>query len=124
MKKAIGIIILGLLLTSCSTSKVMNNVMTSWKGSHISEVIDQWGYPSAQQDIAGRKLYIWVESVSGITTGTITGDTISMMGGAWTCKRILEVNDEEKVISWQWSGNNCPFGLTGRYKNWPKKLSN
>ena len=94
--------------------------MTSWKDSHISEVIDQWGYPSRQQTIAGKKLYLWEESVTALYT--LTPGSIS--GGTWTCKRILEVNDEEKVISWQWSGNNCPFGLTGRYKNWPKKLSN
>ena len=119
MKKAIGIIILGLLLTSCSTTKVMNNVMNSWKGSYISEVINQWGYPDAQQEIAGKKLYIWDESITALYT--FSG---SISGGTWSCKRILEVNDEEKVISWQWSGNNCPFGLTGRYKNWPKKLSN
>ncbi len=90
-----------------------NHCLRKTKGGYMSR-------PSRQQTIAGKKLYLWEESVTALYT--LTPGSIS--GGTWTCKRILEVNDEEKVISWQWSGNNCPFGLTGRYKNWPKKLSN
>ena len=133
MKKFFGLIVLLFGLTSCSgglSGGVMNKIMESWEGSQITEAINQWGYPNSQQEIAGKKLYVWDRTVSGpsssTSTGTITGNSVSILtntlgGGSWNCRRILEVNDNEKIISWQWSGNNCPFAAVGPYASWPKK---
>ena len=133
MKKFFGLIVLLFGLTPCSgglSGGVMNKIMESWEGSQITEAINQWGYPNSQQEIAGKKLYVWDRTVSGpsssTSTGTITGNSVSILtntlgGGSWNCRRILEVNDNEKIISWQWSGNNCPFAAVGPYASWPKK---
>ena len=133
MKKFFGLIVLLFGLTSCSgglSGGVMNKIMESWEGSQITEAINQWGYPNSQQEIAGKKLYVWDRTVSGpsssTSTGTITGNSVSILtntlgGGSWNCRRILEVNDNEKIIGWQWGGNNCPFAAVGPYASWPKK---
>ena len=77
-----------------------------------------------------KKLYVWDRTVSGpsssTSTGTITGNSVSILtntlgGGNWNCRRILEVDDNEKIIGWQWGGNNCPFAAVGPYASWPKK---
>ena len=133
MKKFFGLIVLLFGLTSCSgglSGGVMNKIMESWEGSQITEAINQWGYPNSQQEIAGKKLYVWDRTVSGpsssTSTGTITGNSVSILtntlgGGNWNCRRILEVDDNEKIIGWQWGGNNCPFAAVGPYASWPKK---
>ena len=134
MKK---IIFIFLFLVSCSgglSGQVMNKVMDSWQGSHINEVIAQWGYPNAEQNIAGKKIYIWDRTVNWTPpstttgTGTIIGDTVSIIttttgGGTstWSCRRILEVNESNIITGWQWGGNNCPFAAVGPYASWPKK---
>tara|TARA_B100001093_G_C26160990_1_gene731573 strand:- start:99 stop:503 length:405 start_codon:yes stop_codon:yes gene_type:complete len=133
MKNFFGLIVLLFALTSCSgglSGGVMNKIMESWEGSQITEAISQWGYPNSQQEIAGKKLYVWDRTVSGpsssTSTGTISGNSVSILtntlgGGNWNCRRILEVDDNEKIIGWQWGGNNCPFAAVGPYASWPKK---
>jgi len=133
MRKIFTKVLFFLILTSCSggiSGGVMDKIMSSWVGSNISEAINQWGYPNSQQEIAGKKIYIWDRTVSGpsssTSTGTITGNSVSILtntlgGGNWNCRRILEVNSTETIISWQWGGNNCPFAAVGPYANWPKK---
>ncbi len=59
MIKRFLIIFMALSLLGCaykSTSEIMN----SWKGSHISQVIQSWGPPTqVTEDGAGGKIYIW-----------------------------------------------------------------
>lgn len=136
MKKAI-LILLITFLASCSgglNGKVMNNIMDSWKGSHIDEAINQWGVPDAEQKMAGRRFFVWDKNMTWTApstttgTGTVVGNTVSIItnttgGGTsnWNCRRVLLVNDENIITSWQWSGNNCPFAAVGPYASWPKK---
>ncbi len=126
------------VLTACSGGfGTMDRVMSSWQGASLDEVISQWGYPAAQQDIAGRKLYHWDKTATlampSHTTGTanIIGNTAyintTTYGGGlshWSCRRTLEVNDSNMVVGWQWGGNNCPFATIGMgYENWPRRTS-
>lgn len=59
MTKRFLIIFMALSFLGCaykSTSEIMN----SWKGSHISQVIQSWGPPTqTTDDGAGGKIYIW-----------------------------------------------------------------
>ena len=109
--------------------------MSSWEGAPLDAVIAQWGYPDQEQVIAGRKIYRWHYRKSvglpATTTGTVT-PTIG--GGAYVnttttgggtlhgdCTRIVEVNEKNIVVRWQWSGNNCPFADMGEYANWQRR---
>ncbi len=81
----------------------MNKVMDSWIGENIDTVINIWGYPSSEKEIAGKKLYYWLNS-----SYVVSGNQYSVYGVEATCNRILEVDKNNTVVKWQWEGNNCP----------------
>ncbi|MFL2800642.1 MAG: hypothetical protein ACJZ8K_04270 [Paracoccaceae bacterium] len=124
------------LVIGCSGGfGTMDRIMNSWMGASINEVINQWGYPHFQQDIAGRKLYHWDRNVSMRMPSTTTG-TVSLLGNTaylntrtsgggvlrGSCRRTLEVNKSNIVIGTQWRGNNCPFAdVAMGYQHWQKK---
>lgn len=128
-------IALAALVTGCSTTNTMNGVMSSWQGAKLSDVMQQWGYPHSQFNVGARKVYVWERNVSvTMPTSTTTTGTVSSSGyfransqtsGGQTlhgnCRRMLQVDDAETVVSWSWEGNNCPFGEMGPYSNWRRK---
>ena len=108
--------------------------MSSWNGEHIDSVISQWGYPDEQRDFRGRTLYIWNYDKSvympqnSTTTGSVYGDSIyaqTHTTGGYTmhasCTRILEVDEQGRVVHWEWNGNNCPFMEAFEYASWRNK---
>lgn len=124
----------GLILSACSTTQTMQGIMSSWEGSNISEVVSQWGYPDEEREFQGKKLYIWQHNKSAYvpkttnTTATAYGNTIyaqSHSTGGYAihgnCVRILEVDGSGTVTSWEWKGNNCPFGELMEYSTWRRK---
>lgn len=84
--------------------KTMGNIMDSWVGENIETVIEHWGYPTDEKIIAGKKLYYWT-----VSSYSVTGNQSYVYGGEATCSRILEVDKNNNVIKWQWSGNSCPI---------------
>jgi hypothetical protein len=128
-----------LLLAACSGGDgLMDGIVDSWRGASLDDAITQWGYPDAEQDIAGRKLYIWSRDVQMVmpttasTTGTATNignqtliNTITSVSGGgvsnWNCTRILEVNTANIIVNGEWRGNNCPFMEAGPYSNWRRQ---
>jgi hypothetical protein len=141
MKLLLKMSVVAALLSACSgggDGGVMDGIMTSWKGASLNQVIDAWGFPHAEQDIAGRKLYVWNNEIqltmpaTATTTGyastyggqTFYSGTTNVMGGGisnWSCTRILEVNNSNIVIGGEWRGNNCPFMEAGPYAKWRRK---
>ena len=51
------------------TKSTMGKIMDSWLGEHINTVMDSWGYPSQEKEIAGRKLYYWINSSYVVSGG-------------------------------------------------------
>jgi hypothetical protein len=140
MRRALATLTTATVLTSCASGGfgVMDKIMSSWVGAQADEVIRQWGYPHEERVIAGRKLLVWHRNVqltmpaSATTSGTInrvgstayySGTTTVSGGGVsnWSCIRTLEISNENKVVSWQWEGNNCPFMEAGPYSNWRRQ---
>ena len=107
MKKFIILLLTIILIQPSSFAVGMKNtmgkVMDSWIGENIDTVINHWGYPSSEKEIAGKKLYYWLNS-SYVVSGNLSG----VYGGEATCNRILEVDKNNTVVKWQWEGNNCP----------------
>jgi len=136
MKKYIIAISIFAILVGCSGGfGTMDRIMQSWNGASLEEVIAQWGYPTFQQDIAGRKLYHWDKEMSVMMPATTTG-SISVIGSTahlnsttfgggmfhGSCRRTLEVNNDNIIVGSQWSGNNCPFAdVAMGYQNWQRK---
>lgn len=107
MKKYIAILLTIILIQPVTFAAGMKNtmgkVMDSWIGENIDKVIDSWGYPSSEKEIAGKKLYYWTKS-----SYVITSNQYGVYGGESTCNRILEVDKNNTVVRWQWEGNSCP----------------
>ena len=107
MKKYIAILLNIILIQPVTFAAGMKNtmgkVMDSWIGENIDKVIDSWGYPSSEKEIAGKKLYYWTKS-----SYVITSNQYGVYGGESTCNRILEVDKNNTVVRWQWEGNSCP----------------
>lgn len=139
MKKLLLIPVLIAGLSGCASGGfgTMDRVMSSWEGASVDEVIQQWGYPHEERTIAGRTLLVWNRNTQitmpavASTTGTVNNigrqthvnaTTIYSGGGTsnWNCTRIFEVK-ENRLVRWQWEGNNCPFADIGPYSNWARK---
>lgn len=99
----LAVIIIQPMSFAIGTKSTMCKIMDSWLGEHINTVMDSWGYPSQEKEIAGRKLYYWINS-----SYVVSGGQYGVYGGESTCNRILEVDKNNKVIKWQWEGNSCP----------------
>ena len=135
MTKLLLILSLTLGLAGCSGGfGTMDRIMTSWQGSTLDEVIAQWGYPDREQIIAGKKVYHWdrvdTYSMPSSTYGTATvvGKTAyvntTTTGGrtiSGSCRRTIVVDINDRVVSTDWKGNNCPFMDVGMgYQYWEK----
>lgn len=128
--------LLGLIVfCSCAPgcgNQVMNEVMQSWHGAHIDEVISRWGYPDRERTVAGRHIYEWdyteTATTPAYTTGTtnVIGNTAygqyTTQGGETNTlylRRTLEVDAAGYVIASQWQGNmNWIFGSDKVLANW------
>ena len=118
MRRPISIGLVLIALSGCAGA-AENGIMQSWYGSHINEVIDQWGPPGQESNVAGRRFYSWGHSQSATlpsqTTGnaTVTGNTVTYnattTGGtiSGSCTRSFEVNSQNIVINGFSKGNNC-----------------
>ncbi|QNN24936.1 hypothetical protein HED60_22535 [Planctomycetales bacterium ZRK34] len=126
----IAVIIVCLCTVGCGGQK-MDEIMESWQGAHINDVIDRWGPPTTEQHIGGRTMYTWYQAknvdLPEYTTGTtnVYGDVAysnyNTSGGGsvnlWL-RRTLFVDDSDHVVSVQWEGNNYPIAEIGRYATW------
>lgn len=92
-------------------------VLATYNNLPLDAAINSFGYPDAQQHIAGRTIYLW--SVKGteplpnvsLTTGDVGNELFSAVtyGGTSTieidCKVTMEVNDQKVVTRVFYDGN-------------------
>tara|TARA_B100001142_G_C13975796_1_gene516725 strand:+ start:136 stop:549 length:414 start_codon:yes stop_codon:yes gene_type:complete len=125
MKKIVLLLSTILFLPSCfATFTELQNGLDKHQGLSLNTLIDRIGFPTAQQNIAGRKLYVWDTSntvtmsmpTTSNTSGTVTSGTSSgTYSGSSTiwvpttynynCRITIEVDDQDKIISNYWEGN-------------------
>lgn len=115
-----------LILSACFGQFIDNReVMRSWVGKHIDDVILAWGYPDEERFVAGRKLIYWKsERVvkdyayedSYITINTkdpkkerIHKRTIANPAAAYvaTCRKGFEVDQNGRILGWDIKGDDC-----------------
>ncbi len=80
------VIMLAVMVVGCS-SRHMDVAMESWRGVHVNEVIKTWGYPAHDLEVANHHLYYWTSN---------------------NCERILDIDAEGIVRSWEQAGGGCP----------------
>ena len=143
MKKLLSlfVVILIALPASAGVKSFMEKCLNSWVGYSLDDVMKSWGYPTGEREIAGKHLYYWNLSKTGYVpqTSNTTGSsnayansygnsvygngtynsTTTTYGGysvTYYCNRTLETGADNKIIRWEWEGNNCPSTYLGGKK--------
>ena len=123
MKKLLGIVVLGFLLSGCfATTGKFEAVLDSWVGSSADELVSSWGTPNGvYEKNDGGKVLTYFRShqstFAGTTSTNTTVDawgypttTTSTIGGSditLTCKTTFVVSSSDRITSWSYEGNNC-----------------
>ncbi len=134
MKKVMLLLALFFSITEVQAEPFMDKALSSWIGYPIKAIIDSWGYPDNQQNIAGQNIYIWEEKTtmqdstyekSYVKTdkkGRTYVDTYTSGGGTteFYCRKIIEVDENNIISGYKYKGNSCP----GAYYFVGRKLVN
>jgi len=117
----IPVLLTMLVISACSSvpPDEVNRRITAWQGIQIDELIRYWGLPTRKQKIDGRRYAEWTNRSSepgntslSIGTGSRSrhsaigiGVTLFDLGGSDdVCSRLVEYDQQGKVIRIQWSG--------------------
>lgn len=113
----------GALLAGCGSTEAMDHAMATWKGAPLEEVVDRWGYPDEDKVVAGHRLIVWhrestrYRPTTEFTTGYVRGAPVPVTVRYWervrsSCSRMVEIDRAERVIGWQWKGDDCCMSLS------------
>ena len=105
------------VLTGCISTSQVNERVGAWENVNLADLINSWGVPTKEHEIAGRKFYVWnnKDNSSSPTFGVSVGShgghsgiSISSLFGGDTeeniCSRVVEVDMEDKILSINWTG--------------------
>ena len=119
LKKMIisGIAIAFLILIAGCAARI-NEVMKSWEGHHISDLIASWGPPQQiMDDGRGNKIYIYSSTRTIVSPGYSTTNVYGSYGYAtgtsvyypptsssYNAFRMFWVNEGGYIFKWSWRG--------------------
>jgi hypothetical protein len=107
MKIAV-IAIASVMLFGCATAQ-LNSGLQKVVGAPVDVLVNAWGYPAAEREIMGRKLYIWSNEGGAMAVPMYGG---GVFAARLQCQVQVSVDAQNIVTSYQWSGNNggcAPF---------------
>ena len=88
--KKIKILLISTLLVACEYTP-LKDVLDSWYLGDINDYIKANGYPSSSVSLpSGNTVYRFVDRNNN-----------------WHCTIELEVNAQQTIVHWRYSGNNC-----------------
>jgi hypothetical protein len=109
-----------LVLSGCATR--VNDIMNSWMGHNVSEVVANWGPPAQVMEIGGgNRLFVWTAVREWTTPGTAT-TTTNVYGtpgfataysttnytppqtSGYNATRTFWVNSDGEIYQWAWRG--------------------
>lgn len=112
------------LFPGCITNQAFSERLNSLVGEPIEEAISKLGYPTGERRVAGHHVYVWSVDRSetifvpqqsyasgystgryGMTTYHATATTMQALPVNYACEIDLEVDMENRVKSFQFSGN-------------------
>jgi len=117
-----------IFLTGCYTFEDIDKGLSNLYGQHIDSLIAKIGYPNKQNEVAGRKLYVWDSSqtvsysmpVTNYNSGSVNAygtygsayGTYSGTSTSWVpqvanyfCTITVEVDSSETIVAAQYGGN-------------------
>ncbi|SCW76999.1 hypothetical protein SAMN02927900_04748 [Rhizobium mongolense subsp. loessense] len=106
--------------SGCTTMEDAKPAMQSLKGQPVQAAFAKLGYPDAEQNIAGKKIYVWNTSSSGTYTVPTTNTATTYVNGQaiystvqgtrtesydYSCKLRLIASQGGIIENWDWDGN-------------------
>ena len=116
MKKILGIIVVGLMLSGCfATESKYIKILDTWMGKTENHLVDKWGPPDgAYTKDDGSKILTYQQSGSYNLPGvqvidSMTGFPVNTSGPtvATSCRTRFNISSSGKITSGSWQGNSC-----------------
>ena len=76
----IAILSLLIFFSGCMSFDVLDAELPKYKGRHIDDLVAKLGYPTAEQKIMGKTVYIWNTSSQFVTTTPTTSTSTGYVG--------------------------------------------
>lgn len=106
MFKSVCAVVFSVAVAGCATTgSIQKNLQTKYVGQPIGVAIDDLGFPAGDRWVAGRHVYTWTtgRTLPDLTTLS-NGQTVMRGSSSYSCTLDLEVNDTNKVINFNFSG--------------------
>jgi len=109
--------LLAALLAGCSTMIHQEDILASWYGAPAEALVAQWGAPTEERVVAGRRVLIWRRGTPPrpgfhpsivIAKDAASAPETAAMLDDW-CERTMEVNPRGVVVGGEFVGAGCPI---------------
>ncbi len=116
--------LLAFFMTSCATANYYNKAIHTWQGAPADLLKEKWGEPDQLITLPnGNKLFVYVTKAPRYTPPPLVPAAVTSSGGRATvvapsrpmsseitlsCTTTFEVGRDNKIMSANFSGNNCP----------------
>ena len=110
LKKISLFVLLIFIINSCATTANYTEVVKSWMGSDVNNLITSWGPPSDTFVMPnGNKMYTWLYTNNSLVTTNYNQYTKQLQSRQiqWWCKTTFTTDQNNKIIDWRWEGNSC-----------------
>lgn len=123
--KFLSTVTLFLFMVACSTFSNIDEGVSSLRGQNINSLISIIGLPSAEQNIAGRKIYVWdtsqtVSTTTAVPTYNPSGfSTYAYVPSSaqYVCTIKVVVDENDIIQSHELEGN------IGGCERWSRRIS-
>ncbi|MEZ2414830.1 hypothetical protein ACA086_07680 [Muriicola sp. E247] len=108
--KTIQILGIGILLSSCVTSKNYANRINTWRGADVNTLINSWGPPSDIYEMPnGSKMYtyLYVNNSLVTTRQNPFADETYQMATQNYCQTSFTANENDVIVSTTFKGTSC-----------------
>lgn len=97
------IAILILTLLGCNSTKGYDNLLNTWVGKDVDELITAWGYPKDSFKAPNRNtVYVFSRSRVYTMPQNTGGQTLY-----FNCTTYFEVDEDGLIVGGRWEGNSC-----------------
>ncbi|MFD1162964.1 MULTISPECIES: hypothetical protein [Hwangdonia] len=108
--KTIQIIVIGLLVSSCVSSKNYANRINTWRGADVNDLINSWGPPSDIYELPnGSKMYtyLYVNNSLVTTRHSQFADVTYQSTTQNYCQTSFTANKNNVIESTTFKGSSC-----------------
>lgn len=103
-------VVAALLSAGCATNQKYSEILDSWDGENVNDLISSWGPPSNEyRKPDGDLMYTWL-SVGGTQVTANYNHYLNMVTAnsvTYWCKSTFTVGQDQIIKTWRWEGNAC-----------------